>query len=186
MWKKLRTFFFSLSLTFLFYIASCSSGGSKKPFFGTGTGTGTGTGPMPAYGPAPAYGPSVVMLTETEGRERIELVFDEESVTFANDYAFSNTSPAIEFEADGYESVKKVGYEFYSNDDASDANPVTALETDERTGLDTLYTADQVYFEVFDWNSYSGYMDKPSALDALETDVRAFIADLKSKGVLNP
>ena len=60
------------------------------------------------------------------------------------------------------------------------------LDTDERTGLDTLYTADQVYFEVFDYANYMGYGDKASALDALEADVRAFIADLKSNGVLNP
>ncbi|TET34149.1 MAG: hypothetical protein E3J72_14990 [Planctomycetota bacterium] len=174
MWKKLRAYFISLAMIFLLYIASCK----RK--------SGSGTNPVPLYGVAPAYGVPAVMLTEAEGRERIHLVFDEESVTFANDYAFTNTGPDIEFEADGYESVKKVGYEFLSQDDAADDNPVTALDTDERTGLATLYTADQVYFEVFDYTSYMGYGDKAAALGALEADVRTFIADLKSKGVLNP
>ena len=138
--------------------------------------------------PPPPYGPMPIYLTETEARDLIMNSFTAEGVTFTQDYAYQHvtSTPPVEFDADGYNAAEKIGFEYSTVLDRADSNPATNLTTDEEVVLGDLYANDQDYIRVFKYTDYEGgsASSKAEAQNLLQTDVDAFIADLKSKGVL--
>jgi hypothetical protein len=135
--------------------------------------------PIGVTGPPPV--PSL-MISEQEARMAIKKIFQENGIEFKEDfpYSFVSDNETIQVNLDGYNENKKVGYEYFSEQDITGADS-SANEKLRQKYVDNITSP---MIEVLSPANYYDEETKKEALQQIEKEVNEFIKSLRSSGNL--
>jgi hypothetical protein len=135
--------------------------------------------PIGVTGPPPV--PSL-MISEQEARMAIKKIFQDNGITFKEDipYSFVTDNETIQVNLDGYDESRKVGYEYFSEQDISGENSAA----NEKLRQKYLNNLTSPIIKILDPANYYDEETKKEALQQIEKEVNEFIKSLRSNGNL--
>lgn len=126
------------------------------------------------YSKGPIYSTNV---TEDQARRILEKFFRKNGIVFEYNTNFKRED--IEFEIDGYNKDKKVGWEFgYKNE--------KDLSQDEITTLQNLTRKDKEHILLIDAQQFKGLPSGKEAISRLQNTAEEFLKTLYKKGAVQP